>query len=324
MKVFLNKALPEAGMHLLKHPKIELIIPSKDDLTRAEWLEYCKKSDVVISVGKMIFDQSFFEECPNVKAIALFSVGYDHVDISAATQHKVVVTNTPEVLSKATSDVAFLLMQMIARKAVFNIEKVKNGKWTKNFDPSAHLGQELYGKTLGVFGLGRIGLEMAKKCKNAFDMKIMYHNRSRNEQIEKEWNAQYVSFDELIKQADVLSIHANYTSKEKHLFNATVFSKMKSNAILVNTARGGFINEHDLYSALKSQTIFGAGLDVTETEPLLPQSPLLTLDNVAILPHIGSATIEARNGMAKLVAQNVIAFVEEKQLPSAVNQEALK
>lgn len=319
MKVFLNKRIPEKGMQLLNHKDIELILPQKELLSQTEWLSYCKKSDAILHVGKVNFNRKFFNQCPNLKAIALYSVGYDHVDIAEATKRKIAISNTPDVLSQATADTAFLLMQMTARKASFNLEKVKNGTWTTAFNPLDNLGQELTGRTLGIFGLGRIGYEMAKKCKYAFNMSIIYHNRNRNEKIEQELGATYVSFDELLKTSDVLSIHANYTPKENHVFNLKAFEKMKSSALLVNTARGGFINETDLYEALVSETLFGAGLDVTEIEPLPLDSPLLHLENINILPHIGSATIQARNGMARLAAENIVAFVEGRPMPTLVN-----
>lgn len=321
MKVFLNKRIPTIGMQLLHHKDIELILPNKDELSREEWLSYCQKSDAILSVGKVNLDRDFFEQCPNIKAIALYSVGYDHVDIAEATARKVALSNTPDVLSHATADTAFLLMQMAARKASFNLEKVKKGGWTTHFNPLAHLGQELHGKTIGIFGLGRIGYEMAKQCKAAFNMKIIYHNRSRNENAERELQATYVSFETLLQTADVISIHANYTPKEHYLFNKDTFAKMKSNALLINTARGGFIRESDLYDAIVNGVIFGAGLDVTEQEPLPVDSPLLELENINIFPHIGSATEQAREGMAKVAAENIVAFVEGKPMPTLVNPE---
>lgn len=321
MKIFLNKPIPETGMQLLRSAEIELIQPEKSDLSRTEWLEYCKKADAILNVGKNNFDKEFFQQCPNVRAIALFSVGYDQVDITEATKHKVAIGNTPEVLSKATSDVAFLLMQMVSRRAGFNLDKVKNGEWSSNFNPLADLGQELYGKTLGVFGLGRIGFEMAKKCKYAFGMKIMYHNRNRNLQAEKDLDAEYVSFEKLIENADVLSVHANYTPQQKEIFNTDVFEKMKPTSIFINTARGGFQNETDLYHAIKEKKIWGAGLDVTHPEPMLSDSPLLDLPTVCVLPHIGSATAEARNGMSKVAAENIMAFTKNQPLPTCVNPE---
>ncbi|MFC5872115.1 Lactate dehydrogenase [Chryseobacterium arachidis] len=321
MKVFITKRIPEIGIHLLENAGLEIFIPEHENLSQEEWLSYCKSNDVILSVGSEFkYDKDFFNECPNIKAIALYSVGFDHVDIQEANQRNIPIGNTPDVLSKATSDVAFLLMQSVARRAAYNFEKVKSGNWG-DFDPLHALGQELYGKTLGIFGLGRIGFEMAKKSKVAFDMDIIYHNRHRSEEAENELGAKYVSFEELIAQSDVLSIHANFKPEQKELFNKSVFEKMKENAIFVNTARGGFHNQKDLYDALTERKIWGAGLDVTNPEPIFKEDPILGLSNVCVLPHIGSATIEARSGMAKLAAENLIAFSKREKMPTCANPE---
>lgn len=321
MKVFINKRIPEAGIRLLKDANLEIFIPEQENLSYEEWLNYCKSNDAILSVGgEFKFDKDFFNQCPNIKAIALFSVGFDHVDIQEADTRKIPVGNTPDVLSNATSDVAFLLMQSVARRASYNFEKVKSGNWG-DFDPLHALGQELYGKTLGIFGLGRIGYEMAKKSRAAFGMQIIYHNRHHNEEAEKNLGAKYVSFDELIEQSDVLSIHANFNSEQKELFNASVFDRMKKNAIFINTARGGFHHQKDLYAALSEHKIWGAGLDVTNPEPIFKDDPILELSNVCVLPHIGSATEEARNGMAKVAAENIIAFSKGEKMPACVNPE---
>ncbi|WP_294222066.1 D-glycerate dehydrogenase [uncultured Chryseobacterium sp.] len=321
MKVFITKRIPEAGIQLLKDAGLEIFIPEHENLSHEEWLNYCKGSDMILSVGSEFrYDQAFFNNCPEVKAIALYSVGFDHVDVKEATARNIPVGNTPDVLSKATSDVAFLLMQSVARRASYNFGKVKSGNWG-DFDPLHALGQELYGKTLGIFGLGRIGMEMAKKSKTAFGMEIIYHNRSHNDEAEKELGARYVSFDELITQSDVLSIHANFKPEQKELFNASVFEKMKENAIFINTARGGFHNQKDLYGALSEHKIWGAGLDVTNPEPMFKDDPMLELSNVCVLPHIGSATVEARTGMAKIAAANLIAFSKGEPMPASVNPE---
>ena len=320
MKVFINKRIPEIGINMLKEAGLEITIPENDNLSHEEWLQYCKNTDLILNVGHHKYDQNFFDECPNVKAVALFSVGFDHVDIKEATKRNIPIGNTPDVLSRATSDVAFLLMQSVARRASFYFEKVKDNNWG-SFDPLYELGQELYGKTLGIFGLGRIGFEMAEKCKKAFGMNIIYHNRNHNEEAEKELDAKYVSFDELIEQSDVLSIHANFKPEQSNLFDASVFKKMKKNAIFVNTARGGFHNQKDLYEALVSGQIWGAGLDVTNPEPIEEYDPILQLSNVCVLPHIGSATVEARNGMAKLAAENLIAFSKGEKMPHIANPE---
>lgn len=320
MKVFINKRIPEIGITMLQEAGIEIIIPENQNLSPEEWLKSCQDADAVLNVGQNKYDQNFFENCPNVKAIALFSVGFDAVNIEEANKRKIPVGNTPDVLSRATSDIAFLLMQSVARRASFNFEKVKAGEWG-DFDPLHALGQELYGKTLGVFGLGRIGFEMAEKCKKAFDMNIIYHNRSHNDEAEKTLDAKYVSFEELVSQSDVLSIHASFTEEHADLFNQSVFEKMKSNAIFVNTARGGFHNQVDLYNALVEKKIWGAGLDVTNPEPILHDDPILGLSNVCVLPHIGSATVEARNGMSKFAAENLIAFSKGEKMPHCANPE---
>ena len=321
MNVFITKNIPEAGIALLKEKGINITInPTENVLSREEFIKICQENDALLNVGSSNLDEDFFEQCPNLKGIALFSVGFDSVNIESANKRKIPVGNTPDVLSRATSDTAFLLMQSVARKSFFHHKRIINGEW-EAFDALANLGQELYGKTLGIFGLGRIGFEMAQKCKAAFGMKIIYHNRSQNENAEKELDAEFVNFETLLSQSDLLSVHANYTSENNELFNKDAFSKMKPNSIFINTARGKFHNEHDLYHALTNDIIWGAGLDVTNPEPMKQDNPLLELPNCCVLPHIGSATYEARNGMAVCAAQNIIALFENKKMPFCVNEE---
>lgn len=321
MKVFINKRIPEIGINMLQEEGLQIVWPENENLTHEEWLNYCQNTDVILNIGgDFKYDKAFFDACPNIKAIALYSVGFDHVDIKEANQRNIPIGNTPDVLSRATSDVAFLLMQSVARRASYNFQKVKDGNWG-SFAPLYALGQELYGKTLGIFGLGRIGFQMAEKCKKAFDMEIIYHNRHRNEDAERTLGAVYVSFDELIRNSDVLSVHASYTPEHRGLFNQSVFDKMSPNAIFINTARGGFHQEKDLYNALAEGKIWGAGLDVTNPEPMSAENPILNLSSVCVLPHIGSATIEARNGMARLAAENIIAFSKGEKIPYCANPE---
>ncbi|HEU0126200.1 D-glycerate dehydrogenase [Flavobacterium sp.] len=321
MKVFINKNIPEAGIKLLQDKGINFTInPTENVLPREEFIKICQKHDALLNIGTNKLDEDFFEQCPNLKGIALFSVGFDAVNIPSANKRKIPVGNTPDVLSRATSDVAFLLMQSVARKSFFNHKRILNDDWG-SFDPLANLGQELYGKTIGIFGLGRIGFEMAQKCKAAFGMNIIYHNRSHNEEAEKELDAKYVDFETLLSESDVLSIHSNYSEENNEIFNKNAFTKMKSNAIFINTARGKFQNEDDLFDALTNNVIWGAGLDVTNPEPMKFDNPLLSLPNCCVLPHIGSATYEARNGMAVCAAQNIIALFENKKMPFCVNEE---
>ena len=321
MNVFITKNIPEAGLKLLQEKGLNLTVsPTENVLSRDEFIKICQENDAILNVGSYNFDEDFFQQCSHLKGIALFSVGFDSVDLSAATRRKIPVGNTPDVLNRSTSDIAFLLMQSVARKSFYNHKRIINGDWG-SFNALENLGQELYGKTLGIFGLGRIGFEMSQKCKAAFGMKILYHNRSHNENAEKELDAEFVDFETLLAQSDVLSVHSNYTEENNELFNKDTFAKMKPNSIFINTARGKFHNEDDLFHALNQNIIWGAGLDVTNPEPMKPENPLLSLPNCCILPHIGSATYEARNGMAVCAAQNIIALFENKKMPFCVNEE---
>lgn len=321
MKIFINKLIPVVGMQLLARPDIDLLMPENPEISYDEWISYCQQCDAILNIGAYKIDAKFFDLCPSVKAVSLFSVGYDQVDLPEATRRGIPVSNTPDVLSKATSDISFMLMLMVSRLASFQTNQVRIGVRFKYFNPVANLGQELYGKTLGIFGLGRIGYEMAIKCQGAYDMPIIYHNRNRHPEMEEKLGAKYVSFEELLAQSDVLSIHANYSPEYHGLFNKDVFSQMRENAILVNTARGGFVNELDLDEALKAGEIWGAGLDVTDPEPMLPDNPLLKQERVCVLPHIGSATLEARGGMARIAAENIVAFVQGEKLKTCLNPE---
>lgn len=319
MKVFVTKPIPEVGIKMMEAAGCEVIIHNEaTPLPQEELIAQCKNYDALLSAGFNKIDAHFLEECKHLKVVSLFSVGYDSVDIEAATELKIPVGNTPDVLRRATSDIAFLLMLAVSRKAFYNYSKILAGKW-QGFEPVADLGQELYGKTLGVFGLGKIGFELAKKCRAAFDMNIIYHNRKPNPDAETALGATYVSFDELLAQSDVLSLHANLTDETKGIFNKAAFAKMKPASIFINTGRGGLHNETDLKEALDSGTIWGAGLDVTNPEPMDKDNPLLKMPNVCILPHVGSATQEARNAMAVMAAKNVIAGLKGEPLPTIVN-----
>lgn len=321
MKVFITRIIPQAGLQLFSEAGIEVIQwEEKRELTREELISNCKKADALLTAGRAKIDAEFLNECRHLKVISLFATGYDNVDIPEATKLKIPIGHTPDVLSKATADIAFLLMQNVARKAFFHHKRILNDEWNF-FDPLANIGQDLQGKTLGIFGLGKIGYEMARASKGAFEMDIIYHNRSTNAEAEEKLGAKKVSFNELLAQSDVISVHANLSDETKNLFNKEAFAKMKPNAIFINTARGPIHNEKDLLEALESKTIWGAGLDVTNPEPMDKDNKLLNMPNVAVLPHIGSSTEETRNNMAILSAKNAIAGIKGEQLPKVVNPE---
>jgi len=201
-------------------------------------------------------------------------------------------------------------------------KKIAKGEWTF-FRPQADLGIELKNKTLGIFGLGRIGVQMALRCRGAYNMKVIYHNRKPAKDPEKLLDASFVSFDELLSQSDVLSVHSALNNETKGVFDQSAFSKMKPTSIFVNTARGAVHNEKDLIDALNSGKIWGAGLDVTNPEPMDATNSLLSMPNVAVTPHIGSATEEARGEMSRLAALNIVEFYKNNRIPKVVNPETL-
>ena len=321
MKVFITREIPEVGLKKLKDAGIEIVEwKEKRELTQPELIQQCKQCDALIAAGYNKMDAHFLNECRHLKVIALHSVGYDNVDIAEADRLKIPVGNTPGVLSGPTADIAFLLMLAVSRKAFYLRQKILNGDW-KFFEPTANLGIQLYDKTIGIYGLGNIGYEMAKRCAGAFNMKVIYHNRHRNLAAEEELKAVYVSFEELLERSDVLSVHTNLTKETQGKFDKAVFEKMKRTSIFINTARGAIHNEEDLIKALQNGTIWGAGLDVTNPEPMKKDNPLLTMPNAAVLPHIGSATVETRDEMANIATENVIAALNGKRIPFPVNPE---
>lgn len=318
MKVFISGNIAPVGLKQLEENNITITQWKENrQITAEELIEACQDQDALISVGPNKINAAFLNACSHLKVIALHSVGFDQVDVAEAKKLNIPVGNTPGVLSAATADTAFLLMLAVSRKAFFSYQKIMRGEW-KKYEPCPELGIELNGKTLGIFGLGKIGLEMAKKCAAAYQMDVIYHNRSQNIEAEQEIGATYVSFEELLKQSDVLSVHTALTSETRDKFTFDVFSQMKPNAIFINTARGGIHNETDLTRALQEKVIWGAGLDVTNPEPMDKANPLLYMENVAVLPHIGSATEETRAAMAKIIVQNIVAGLKGDPLPFEV------
>jgi glyoxylate reductase len=319
MNVFVSRLIPEAGISKMEEAGIKVTVWKEDrPLTSEELIHHVQQHDALLCMNREKIDKPFLNACPHLKVIALYSVGYDSMDVAEATRLGIPMSNTPDVLSDATADIAFTLLLAVSRKAFFHHRRILNDEWDF-FRPTANLGIELKNKTLGIFGLGRIGLEMAKRCRGAYNMKVIYHNRNRNPEAEKEIDARYVSFDELLEQSDVLSLHTALTPETKDRFTLNEFRKMRSKAIFINTARGAIHREEDLLKAIQEGIIWGAGLDVTNPEPMSPDSPLLRLPSVCVTPHIGSATEEARTGMALVAAENIIAGLRGEQLPNVID-----
>jgi glyoxylate reductase len=324
IKVFVSSVLPQIGIDMLLKENFNVITWNDNNpIPKDTLIKNAKQCNALLCTLTAKIDAEFLDECSHLEIISQFGVGYDNINIAEATKHKIPVGNTPGVLTDATADIAFGLMIAASRKMFFMHKKIEKDEW-KHFTPVSNLGVELKHKTLGIFGLGRIGTEMAKRCKGAYEMNIIYYNRTRNTSAEKLLNAKYVSFAELLAQSDVLSVHSVLSEETKGIFNKVAFDKMKSTSIFINTSRGSVHNEEDLIAALNEGKIWGAGLDVTNPEPMNPDNPLLNMPSVAVLPHIGSATIEARNGMSRLAAENIIEFYKNGRIPNFVNPEVVK
>jgi len=324
IKILVTRVFPKAGMELLKAEGFSVTEWNKEQpMTYTEMLEAAKNHDALFCTLTDKIDSTFLRECNHLKIVSQFGVGYDNIDVKEATRLGIPVGNTPDVLTEATADIAFGLMVATSRKMFYMHKLIQNSEW-KTFTPNAHLGIELRGKTLGIFGLGRIGFEMARLCKAAYNMKIIYHNRTRNMQAEAKLDAHFVSFNELLERSDVLSLHCALSEETNGVFNKEAFGKMKPTSIFINTSRGLVHNEIDLIEALRSGQIWGAGLDVTNPEPMHPDNPLLSMENVSVLPHIGSGTEETRGKMSVLAAENIIGIYKYGIIPHLVNPDVLK
>jgi glyoxylate reductase len=323
-KIFISRDIPSIGIDLLKKEGFHVTIWPQDlPIPTDELIKEVKNADALITITTDPIDADFLNQCKHLDIISQFGAGYDNINIAEATKLGIPIGNAPGAMSDATADIAFGLMIAVSRKFFYMHKKIGKGEWS-HFRPKANLGFELKNKTLGIFGMGRIGIEMAKRSKGAYDMNIIYHNRRANKEAEELLNAKYVSFDELLQQSDVISAHCALSAETKGVFDKNAFAKMKSSAIFINTARGPVHNEEDLLDALNNGTIWGAGLDVTNPEPMKKDNPLLDMENVAILPHIGSATVEARNEMSRLAAMNIIEFYKNNKIPHLVNPETMK
>jgi glyoxylate reductase len=322
-KVFVTRDIPEAGIELLRKEGFIVTVNDRGrPLSSQELLTEAKTHDALITLSGDQITADFLHACSHLDIIAQYAVGYNNIDLTAASEIGIPISNTPDVLSDATADIAFGLMIAVSRKMFYLHKTIEQGEW-KFFQPKKNLGFELKNKTLGIFGLGRIGMIMAQRCQGAYQMNVIYHNRNKNVEAEKNLGAKWVSFDDLLKQSDILSVHSLLSDETKEIFNKSAFSKMKKSSLFINTSRGGVHQETDLIEALKNGIIWGAGLDVTNPEPMLPNNPLLKMENVAVLPHIGSGTIEARNGMSIRAATNIIEFYKNDHVPNIVNPEVM-
>ncbi len=316
-KVFVSRIIPDAGLDRVKEACAADIwqerLPSSYDVL----LERVQGVEGILSVLTERIDAKLMDAAgPQLKVISQMAVGYDNIDIAAAKERGIPVGNTPGVLTEATADLAFTLLLAGARRIVEGSNYIREGKW-ETWEPKTLLGADVTGATLGIIGFGRIGKAFAKRAAG-FDMRILAYSPSLTAEDAKQAGAKAVDMETLLRESDFVSIHTPLNAKTRHLMNKERLALMKPTALLINTARGGVVDQKALYEALKNGEIGGAALDVTDPEPLPLDSPLLGLPNVTIVPHIGSATIQTRDRMASMAAANLIAGVRGEPLPNAV------
>ena len=304
MKILLTHRIPDNGLELLREAG-ELYVWKDDSvMPREEILKQCQGVDAIVSMVTDKMDAEIFDAAgPQLKVVANYAVGFDNIDVREAEKRGIVVTNTPGVLTQAVAEHALGLMIAVARRIVEADTFTREGKYA-GWMPLGFLGQSLWGKTLGIVGVGRIGTWLAEAAHSGLNMNILYTDVHHDDELEMKLGATYHTLDVLLKDSDVVSIHVPLIESTHHLIGERELAHMKESAILINTSRGPVVDEAALYHALKEKKIFGAGLDVFEDEPKLYHG-LEKLSNVVLTPHIASATIEAREAMAEIAANNV-------------------
>ena len=318
MKIFVTRKIPEPGLDLLRKDHNIEVFPHDRVPTKEEIIKGLKGKDGLLCLLSDPIDAEVINSESKLKMIANYAVGYDNIDVNAATKRKIPVSNTPGVLTDATSEMAWALLFSVARRVVEADKFTRSGKFN-GWGPLLMLGQDVAGKTLGIIGAGRIGTAFALKSKG-FNMKVLYVDAVNNDKLEKELGAKKVEINELLEKSDFISLHVPLIPSTHHLIGENELKMMKKTAILINTSRGPIVDEKTLAKALKEKWIFGAGLDVYENEPKINEE-LKKLDNVVIQPHSASATIESRTNMALLTAKNMISGLRGEMPPNCINPE---
>lgn len=321
--IYVTREIPEGGLKLLRDKFGEFEMNKEDRvLTRPELLEKVKGRDAVLCLLTDKIDEEILTAAgKQCKIFSNYAVGYNNIDVEAASKHGIMITNTPGVLTDATADLAIALLFACSRRLTEADKYTREGKF-KGWGPMLFLGQDVTGKTLGIVGAGRIGANVAVKMAKGFNMKVLYTDKFGNPELEKEIGAKKVDLETLIKESDFISIHVNLTPETTHLIGEKEFNSMKPNCVFINTSRGPVVDEKALVQALKTNKIFSAGLDVFEKEPTLEEG-LSDLPNVIMPPHIASATFYTRTKMAEMAAQNLIDALEGKMPEFCVNKDQL-
>jgi len=319
-KVVMTRKILEPGISIIKED-CDLVLRDKvEPPTRRELLDLVRDADALLCLLTEKIDKEVYDAGRKLRVVSTMSVGYDHVDIPEATKRGIYVCYTPGVLTNATADFAWTLIMATSRRLVEGDKYVREGKWVIPWAPDMLLGYEVYGATLGVVGIGRIGQAVIERSRG-FKMKVLYYDVVRRTDLEKQLGIEYCEIDDLLKRSDIVTIHVPRSKETIGLINENNLKLMKPSAVVVNTSRGGIIDERGLYKALSNGWIFAAGLDVHEKEPTPMEDPLLKLPNIIVAPHIASATHQSRSKMSEFAALNLVKVLKGEEPPALVNQE---
>jgi len=316
-KIFFTRRIPSAGIELLEKD-FQLTIREDESIpTKEEIIEGMKGCEGLVCLLTDPIDRDVLSSSA-LKYVSTYAAGYNNIDVAFASSRKIPVTNAPGALTETTADIAFALILSAGRRVVEGDRFLREGRF-HGWSPMLLLGQDIHGKTLGIVGAGRIGGALARRAVG-FNMNILYYNRKPDPVLERETGAVYTPFDDLLRDSDFVSLHTPLTSETKNIISAREFGLMKKSAVFINTSRGPCVNENDLVEALEKGEIWAAGLDVFEKEPLVDER-LLSMDNVVLLPHLGSASFDTRTGMAVTACKNMAMMLAGKRPPNIINPE---
>jgi glyoxylate reductase len=318
-----SNEIPEQALEIIRRVA-EVKVNDKDGSPAREVLlsEVAGVDGLYCNINEKV-DAELMDAGKKLRVVASMSVGFDHIDQEAATKRGILTTNTPGVLTEAVADETFALILDVARRITEADKYVRDGRWRVKWTPMLMVGRDVYGKTLGIYGLGRIGVAVASRAKG-FNMKVIYHDVFRNTELEKKHGIEFKSKEEVIRESDFLSVHVPLLPETRNSIGAKELAMMKKTAFIINTARGGVVDEKALIDALSAGRIAGAALDVFEREPIGMDNPLLKMDNVVLAPHLASGSIESRTAMAVLAAKNMVAALEGELPPNLLNKDAYR
>ena len=324
-KVYVTRQLFDEAIEILeRHAEVEVFDGVDNAIPRDLLISKVANVDGLLPLLTDVIDAEVMDAAgEKLRVVSNMAVGFNNIDLNAATKKGIYVTNTPGILTDTTADCAFALLMAAARRIAEADRHVRTGKWIHTWGPKMFIGSDVHGKTMGIIGMGRIGAAVAKRAKS-FEMRIIYYDVHRRPDLEKELGIAYRPLDEILSASDFVTLHVPLTEGTHHMIGEKELSKMKKRAFLINTSRGPVVDEEALYRALRDGVIAGAGLDVFEKEPIDPGSPLLRLDNVVLTPHIASASVETRTKMAVTAAENLVSVLNGREPPNLVNPDVSK